>query len=533
MNNLEQFKRFTKNKATNTTDSDNNYAVIYTRVSTKEQAENNQSLTVQKKVCEEFAKSKSFRIVEYFGGTHESAKNDERAQFQQMLKYARSKKVANIIIYSIDRFSRSGPEAVKIMEDLRKVGIYVWPVMQQIDPKSNSGALHQLFLLGFSHFDNQERRDKTMAGTKERLEQGYWVTKAPLGFSHTRKNGEQHIVVNDTGRLIQKAFLMKANEGLSNVQIVERLRKLGLKIYKQKLSEIFSNVFYCGLISHQMLGDKIVQGKQETLISQDIFLKVNSLQSKNNSGYKHKQTDEALPLKRFVKCAKCGTTMTGYEVKSKGKHYYKCNKKGCGSNKSANHMHAKFYQLLSSFEIEDRAVAPLRDSIKKLLKSVSEQQQEERKDFKKAIKELEQKIENAQERLFNGSIPPEVYNKFIRKYEQELEEIKAESSKEALELSNLEKSIDLALSISVNISESWVLGDFHTKQLLQKMLFEEGIAYNTEKDDYRTDRTNPVFTLIHTMSSIYSAKNKRPTSKKANRSYLVAGTRLELVTFGL
>ena len=53
-------------------------AIIYTRVSTKEQADNNTSLTTQKKYCEEYAVKNGFEVVEYFGGTYESAKTDER-----------------------------------------------------------------------------------------------------------------------------------------------------------------------------------------------------------------------------------------------------------------------------------------------------------------------------------------------------------------------------------------------------------------------------------------------------------------------
>ena len=55
-----------------------NKAVIYTRVSTKEQAENNASLNNQKKYCYDFADKKGLTIESYFGGTYESAKSDDR-----------------------------------------------------------------------------------------------------------------------------------------------------------------------------------------------------------------------------------------------------------------------------------------------------------------------------------------------------------------------------------------------------------------------------------------------------------------------
>lgn len=71
---------------------------------------------------------------------------------------------------------------------------------------------------------------------------------------------------NDTGRLIAQAFKWKAEEGLSDAEIIERLRLRGLTIYKQRLSEIFHNPFYCGKIKHYLLGDKVIRGNQPQIL---------------------------------------------------------------------------------------------------------------------------------------------------------------------------------------------------------------------------------------------------------------------------
>jgi len=56
---------------------DTNNAVVYTRVSSKEQADNNASLETQLKFCAGYAERKGMMVHEYFGGTHESAKSIE------------------------------------------------------------------------------------------------------------------------------------------------------------------------------------------------------------------------------------------------------------------------------------------------------------------------------------------------------------------------------------------------------------------------------------------------------------------------
>src|SRR5437868_8606035 len=99
-----------------------NNVVVYTRVSTKEQAETNLSLDTQKSYVENFCEKSGYHIVAYFGGTYESAKTDGRKEFDQMLTFANKKtnKVSIIIVYSLDRFSRSGAHALYIIDLLQK-----------------------------------------------------------------------------------------------------------------------------------------------------------------------------------------------------------------------------------------------------------------------------------------------------------------------------------------------------------------------------------------------------------------------------
>ena len=64
-------------------------AVIYTRVSSKEQADTNQSLETQKKYCLQYALKHDLNVLGFFGGTYESAKTDERNEFNRMIRFVR------------------------------------------------------------------------------------------------------------------------------------------------------------------------------------------------------------------------------------------------------------------------------------------------------------------------------------------------------------------------------------------------------------------------------------------------------------
>src|ERR1700722_11982090 len=116
MNDTLLFESFAKGKKHLLVKTSN--CVIYTRVSTKEQADNNMSLETQRKACEQFAVKNGYTILGYFGGTYESAKTDERKEFKRMQHFVKNSrdKITYIIVYSVDRFSRSGGNAIYITE---------------------------------------------------------------------------------------------------------------------------------------------------------------------------------------------------------------------------------------------------------------------------------------------------------------------------------------------------------------------------------------------------------------------------------
>ena len=119
MNQVSSFSKFTKKSSTPFRDENFKEAVVYTRVSSKEQADKNLSLDFKKKIVDEYPNRNGFTVVEYFGGTYESAKTDGRKEFQRMLEFIKKNKgkVSHILVYTLDRFSRTGGGAIKLAQD--------------------------------------------------------------------------------------------------------------------------------------------------------------------------------------------------------------------------------------------------------------------------------------------------------------------------------------------------------------------------------------------------------------------------------
>lgn len=517
--NLIIFDSFAKGKTT-TSDRTGN-CVIYTRVSTKEQADNNMSLDTQRKYCETFALKNGYPIMGYYGGTYESAKTDERNQFNKMLTTVKksNQKISYIIVYSVDRFSRSGANAIYIAEQLKKQGISIVSVTQPTDSTTASGSLQQNIQFIFSEYDNQLRREKCMTGTKESLLRGEWCTKPPLGFDIVRTNGAKKIIVNRTGKILRNAFKWKAEHGYTSEKIREELAKLGVKLCHQRIPEILRNPFYCGLISHNLLEGKVVEGKQEKLVSRELFLKANDALNNNTHGYKISLENEALPLKRFIKCDTCGSYLRGYIVKSKGLHYYKCNTVGCGNNKSANALNATFSQILSRFSLI--ATDYEKDLIKRQMIALYNQSKEDqhstRETSENQLQEISKKLERIEERFMNEEISKELYDKYTLKLNEERKQIQQILARSENPVSNLEEKINHIIEMAGKLSIYWGSANYVIKQKLQYLLFPEGIRYNRKTDQCRTNKINGVFLQILRWTQDF--RNEKSGIPELNLSY--------------
>lgn len=511
-----------------------NNVVVYTRVSSKEQADKNMSLETQRKAIEEYAVRNNLNIVSFFGGTYESAKTDGRKEFSRMLEFLKRNKrtISQLLVYSIDRFSRTGGAAIKLATDLREqYGISVFAVTQPTDTSNPSGVLHQNIQLLFSEYDNQLRKQKIIAGMKGKLEKGIWVLKAPQGYDNMTINGVRTIVVNAEGKKIKKAFQWKL-ERISNTEIIDRLKTLGVKMYKQQLTNIFANPFYCGLISHGLLEGEVVEGVHEKLLTPEQFLEIHQIrQASAKYGQKHHNENANISLKSFIKCDVCEKPFTGYLVKKKGLYYYKCNTIGCKCNVSAKIMHNMFTDYLEPFRVRPEFYDALLFDLVHYFEDLTKADVENVKLLKTQLTEVDKKIRILREKHFiTGEISKDIYDEFSVGYAQESVEIIKKIDSGSLVLSNLETAMKKALKMCQNLNEIWDLADYGDKERLQNMLFPSGLVYDRENKEYRTEDVNPIFYEIARRTEVLDDNKTGLTPFLWSKSSWVVSTGIEPVS---
>ncbi len=532
MSNLTFFKQFAPKSKEKNFNGIN--TVIYTRVSHSSQ-EDNTSLESQKKYCESFAEKKGFNVVEYFGGTHESAKTDDRKEFNRMLSFVkRSKNVTYIIVYSYERFSRSGVGGAQIADELLKnYGVITLAVTQELDPRTPAGSFQQKILFLFGQMDNEMRRDKTVTGMRELLLKGYCPYSIPRGYINLNKGKtvEQQIVMSEEGKIIQKAFIWKAEQQMRNSEIIKRLSKLNVKIDERRLGEMFANPFYCGVIVSKMIPDQVVQGNHQPMISKDVFLRVNNVVTDARiHPVTHKLDDVNLPLKRFVKCGACEAPMTGFLVRKKGLYYYKCRTKGCNCNKSAKQLHEQFKELLQEFHIQEHETDLIKQGILEFYNTLFEEQFENQTIQKAKASELKKTLDIVEEKFVIGDINKELYTKYSSKYNQEIQEIEEYLQKIPNGSSNLEKCLNFVMKFCEKPLKWWENANISDRTIIQNLLFPKGIIYNSISGRVLTKQVNAIFAPIPELLRVLKGNKKGENTALSTFSSRVTPTGFKPVT---
>ncbi len=485
--------------------------IIWTRVSTKHQEDNGGSLATQKETCEKYANEHGYNVVGYCGGTHESAKTPGNLIKEMTKKVMKDKTISTIIVSEFDRFSRSSWQAIKMLEDLRELGIIVVAAKYGLNTQTKEGLLMAQNTLSMAQWDNQNRSDKFVAGRQACMMSGAYCTKPPIGYRKEGKSRNAWCYPNEKGILLKQAFKWKL-QGITSIEIVHRLEALGLKITAKTMHRIFTNPFYAGKIQCKLTNYQMVDGQIEPIISYQNYLKVQDILSGRTGKYKHRKNNEDCPLVKHVICYHDNTPFTAYTKRKNNKafHYYKCNKQGCGTNVSAKEMHQKYEALLTKVSFSEDMLANFTDLIRSIFKQMNEGQQEEKTALQKSRTLIENKIKAAKNRHVCGEVDDEDYAEVMRDLNEQKDVLMLQLDKLNYNLSNLEKAIPEIVATASNLSTLWHNSDYETKRRIEKLVFPQGIFWDKEIRNYRTENRNKVFDLIDNFSMSYG--NKKATS---------------------
>ena len=212
----------------------------------------------------------------------------ERPALQRLLADIDSGRIDMVVVYKIDRLTRSLADFAKLVDRLEAASCSFVSVTQAFNTSSSMGRLTLNVLLSFAQFEREvtaERiRDKIAASKKK----GLWMGGlAPLGYDPHPDSNRRELVVNETeAETVRRLFALYLEHGCLNAT-VEAVRKAGLRskhrvfasgrqqggavFSRGQIYRILTNPVYRGLIRHK---DKVWPGSHTAIISDDLWDRV-------------------------------------------------------------------------------------------------------------------------------------------------------------------------------------------------------------------------------------------------------------------
>jgi DNA invertase Pin-like site-specific DNA recombinase len=276
---------------------------IYTRVSTEQGLEQDfNSLDAQYDAAQAYIRSQAHAGWTLLRGKYDdggfSGGNTDRPALQRLLQDVRAGKVDVIVVYKVDRLTRSLADFAKLVELFDAHGVSFVSVTQQFNTTTSMGRLTLNVLLSFAQFEREvtsERiRDKIAASKRK----GLWVGgMAPLGYD----TKDRKITVNDAEaervRTIFRRYLRLGSLNLLMADlrqrgIVTKVRMLksgktvgGIPFTRGPLAHLLRNRFYIGEVVFKR---ETLPGEQPAIVDRDLF---DAVQGKlNEQAQNHKAT---------------------------------------------------------------------------------------------------------------------------------------------------------------------------------------------------------------------------------------------------
>jgi DNA invertase Pin-like site-specific DNA recombinase len=263
---------------------------VYTRKSTEEGLDQEfNSLDAQYEACTAYIASQKHEgwklLPQRYDDGGISGGTLDRPQMQQLLRDIDAGRIDMIVVYKIDRLTRSLADFAKLVERMEAAGCSFVSVTQSFNTSSSMGRLTLNMLLSFAQFEREvtaERiRDKIAASKKK----GLWMGGlAPLGYDPHPDKTRRELVVNEAeAETVRKVFQLYLSEGCLNATM-QAAAKSGLRTKRRTFADgrtqggtafgrgllhaLLTNPVYRGLIRHK---DKIWPGVHPAIIDEDLW----------------------------------------------------------------------------------------------------------------------------------------------------------------------------------------------------------------------------------------------------------------------
>jgi site-specific DNA recombinase len=480
-------------------------AVIYARVSSKEQEREGFSIPAQLELLREYAKRNGLEIAQEYSEA-ETAKTAGRERFGEMLALLRSRTGPKILLVEkTDRLYRNWKDYVAVEDLMQDHGVRIHLVKEgellSRDAQSHVKFIHGIkALMAKNYIDNLS--EETRKGMLQKAKEGGWPTAPPYGY---RMENGRLVPDEDQAVFVRTAFQRYATGAYSIRALSKLLKSEGLRflpslptVPKSNLERMLKRRVYIGDVEFK---GEIYPGKHPPLVSMDTWIMAQKALKKDNKPMK--QAKHVFRYRGIFTCWECGSLLTG-DAKKGGRYtYYRCtnstNQGGCG-------------QKHVSESVIDEAVAGVfarlqvppdfRESIAQAVRELDDLKQadedEESNRLKRSLDSLRRRLRTAYDDKLKGTIDEDMWQQVSRDYKDQILEIEERITQVAQADLNYYELANMLLELPEKLNTSWLQATDEEKAVLMKLIYSNCKL----KDGNPLLELHPVFDYLLSLSKL-------------------------------
>ena len=496
-------------------------AVIYARYSSDNQTE--QSIEGQLRVCQDYAQRNDIVIIKTYIDRAMTGTNDNRPDFQQMIKDSDKKEFEHVIVYKLDRFSRNKYETAKYKKILKDNGVKLISAMENI-PDTPEGIILESLLEGMAEYYSAELAQKVKRGMKEtRLKGNFTGGNIIYGYKV-----ENHKVIIDEEKAEVVRFIYEQYSLGTYVKDIiaelnsKRIFNKGKPFARNTIYNILKNEKYSGIYRFK---DEIFENMYPAIVPNEIYTKVRNKIDLNKYG--KRSTELVYLLRHKLKCGYCGMPISAESGTAKDgskRHYYKClgRKRNNGCTKSSVRKET-FEDFVLDNVLKVLSNTKYVDTIVEALFKLQEMQSNTNSLINSLVKEYKQaeiSLNNIMKAVEQG-IVNNTTNKRMKELENKLEDIDRqiliEKSKNAFKVS---KETIKEFYIEALKLEPKVFIDYAIKEI---QVYEDKLEIIFNSPIKRSPDNNQDFFLFNFNSNLpqYIQNKEKPNMIKMEIKYYV------------
>lgn len=279
---------------------------IYIRVSTEEQANEGYSISAQRERLKAFCVAQGWDEHKFYVDEGISGRNTKRPQFKKLMKDVKDGHIKILLVYRLDRLTRSVRDLHNILDELDKYQCVFRSATEIYDTSTAMGRMFITIVAAIAEWESANLGERVSMGQLEKARQGEWLAQAPYGFY---KDENDKLKIDEEKIKAIKLMIQKVQEGTSFRQLsiymdsTEHKPKRGYKWHIRTLMDLMKNPALYGAMYFK---GKIYENTHEGIMTKSEFDTLQKMiTSRQNQKTRNVSSHFVYQMK--VVCPDCGS----------------------------------------------------------------------------------------------------------------------------------------------------------------------------------------------------------------------------------